>query len=105
MLRRSENIHESNNPAQESVEGTGLVSEYAANSQAGGSSPLLRVLRRMPAPVEGRRSNNGVEASQGQQNQDVTRQRVHSNHDRLMTAESNPGFEARLPEGISAQLH
>ena len=62
MLRRSENIHESNNPAQESVEGTGLGGEHQA-SQGGGSSPLLRVLRRMPAPAEGRRSNLGVEAS------------------------------------------
>ena len=59
MLRRSETIQESNNLHQESVEGTGLGGEQVAN----GSSPLLRVLRRMPAPVEGRRSNMGIEAS------------------------------------------
>ena len=63
MLRRSENIQESNNLHQEIAEGTGLGGEHVANSQVGGSSPLLRVLRRMPAQVEGRRSNLGVEAS------------------------------------------
>ena len=103
MLRRSETNHESDTPPEETIEGTGLGGEHVER-QGGGSSPLLRMLRRMPAPAEGRRSILGLETSLGQQNQDVTRQRVHSNHERLMSAESNQGFEVRLPEAISSQL-
>ena len=96
MLRRSETIHEGSNP-QQSIEGSN--GDVRLNEEENGGSPLLRILRRMPPPLENlSRYNSGVN-TQNQQNQEVTRQRVFSNNERL-SGEVNLINQAHLPSSL-----